>query len=59
MDEQQPATQRGWNISIDLRDVMGIAGALIVLGCAYALDWRAAAAVVGASLCALAIRLSH
>jgi hypothetical protein len=54
-----PPPPRDFHLRIDLRDILGVAGALLALVGAAAIHWGLAAAVAGAGLFAVAYRLSR
>ena len=58
MPDADPAKAR-WTLALDVRDVVGAAGLLLVLIGAAALHWALAVIVLGAGLAALSWRLAR
>ena len=56
-NEQTPRSR--WIVSIDARDVVGVAGAAMILGGGWLIHPGVAVAAAGAGLLALAWRLSR
>ena len=53
------AARHRWTIAVDVRDLVGAAGGLLILVGAAALHWALAVIAIGAGLAGLAWRLSR
>lgn len=61
MADEQPIlpADRRWQLSVDLRDVIGAAGVFLAVAGAAAIHWGAAVFMCGAGLVALAYRVAR